>query len=206
MWRQGLSAILVAAFLLLSFVGQRTRNVPTGEAVAYAQSPNLIVDGSQRYQRIDGFGVNANPKNWRNGELAPALDSLVGTLGARIWRVDVFGTSTWESTNDNGDPFAFNWPYYNSLYETSPFQAVWSTLRHLNQKEVEIILSASGVVPDWMGGSVIAQDDEWVELISSLVYYARNAKGVQFKMLSPLNETDKGPPEGPRVGPRSMRV
>src|SRR5262245_34081570 len=54
-------------------------------------------DGSVRFQRMDGFGVNANPDNWRGGELRPALDTLADTLNARIWRVEFDGFTRWET-------------------------------------------------------------------------------------------------------------
>lgn len=201
MWtRRGLLLSLILALALtLPPISEYFQRNHFRSSVAYAQAANVVVNGSQRYQRIDGFGVNANPKNWRNGELIPALDYLVDTLNARIWRVDVYGTSNWEATNDDSDPFNFNWAYYNVLYETPEFQSLWSTLGYLNQKDVQLILSASGVVPDWMGGQSIVQEDEWVEQIASLAYYGRNVRQLQFGMLSPLNETDLGPPEGPRV-------
>jgi O-glycosyl hydrolase len=53
-----------------------------------------------------------------------------------------------------------------------------------------------------MGGSVIGSsaEDEWVETIATLVWYARNTAGVQFSMLDPLNEPDWDGIEGPQVG------
>src|SRR3954451_22594664 len=61
-------------------------------APAYAATPSAYsADGSGRFQRMDGFGVTANPDNWRGGQLVPALDTLVDTLNARIWRVEFDG-------------------------------------------------------------------------------------------------------------------
>ena len=169
-----------------------------------ASGADITVDGSQRFQRIDGFGVNANPKNWsaypQPGGLGPALDLLVNDLGATLWRVDVFGNSNWEATNDNADPFTPDWNYFNNLYGTNPyFQDLWSTLARLNADGIQPILSASGVVPGWMGGTQINNDDEFVETFATLLYYARNTKHIQFTWADPLNETDKGQPEGPLV-------
>jgi hypothetical protein len=72
-------------------------------------------DGSISFQRMDGFGVNANPDNWRSGQLRRALDRLVDNLNARIWRVEFDGFSRWEAVNDDADPFHFNWSYYTPL-------------------------------------------------------------------------------------------
>ncbi len=150
---------------------------------------------------MDGFGVNANPDNWRGGQLAPALDVLVESLNARIWRVEFDGFSRWEAVNDDPDPFHFNWTYYNQIYESPEFQDVWSTVAYLNQKNVQVVLAGTGIVPGWMGGGVIdpTQEDEFVEEIVSAVYYARNVRGLRFSALSPLNETDLTGPEGPHV-------
>jgi O-glycosyl hydrolase len=168
---------------------------------------NLTVDGSERYQTISGWGVNANPKNWGNPAyppLGPGLDLLVQDLGATLWRVDVYGKSNWETTNQNPDPSQYNWAYYNTLYSTDPaFVALWATLRHLNALGISPILSASGVVPHWMGTYSINNSDAFVNMFASLVYYARNSAGIRFSVVDPLNETDIGfnSPEGPAVPP-----
>jgi hypothetical protein len=41
----------------------------------------LSINGSQLFQRMDGFGVNVNTASWNNGELRPALDMLVDSTG-----------------------------------------------------------------------------------------------------------------------------
>lgn len=41
----------------------------------------LTVDGSQIFQTIDGFGVNANHRSWNNNELQPVLDALIDQGG-----------------------------------------------------------------------------------------------------------------------------
>ena len=197
--------LLAAGFAACSPFLSELSGEPAGQAqqrpARAAAGANLTIDGSQRFQRIDGWGVNANPKNWgAYPPLAPALDFLVNDLGANLWRVDVFGTSDWEATNDNGDPFTPDWNYYNNLYATNPsFQNLWSTLAELNAQGVQPILSASGVVPGWMGGNAINNDDEFVETFATLLYYARNTAHVQFTWADPLNETNQGPPEGPLV-------
>jgi hypothetical protein len=58
-----------------------------------------------------------------------------------------------------------------------------------------------GRVPTWMGGSTInsTAEDEWVEMMATFMYYARNTRGLQFKILDPLNETDWDGIEGPQV-------
>jgi O-glycosyl hydrolase len=176
--------------------------VETYHSLLAADPPTLVVDGSRKYQRIDGFGVNANPASWNNGQLIPVLDLLVDDLGMTIWRV-IVEKADWEKVNDNNDPFVFNWDYYRAVYESSKFRNLWSTVAYLNSKRVKVLLNVMGVVPDWMGGTIVKEEaeDEWVEMISSLVYYAVKVRNAQIQLLSPLNETDIGSPEGPSVRP-----
>jgi hypothetical protein len=53
-----------------------------------------------------------------------------------------------------------------------------------------------------MGGAVIntASEDEFVEMIASLVSYARSVEQLAFDMVDPLNEPDFDGIEGPQVG------
>src|SRR5947208_1089120 len=95
--------------------------------VASQDPATLLIDGSQRFQRIEGFGVNANPASWSNGKLKPVLDTLVDQMGMNIWRV-IVEKADWEKTNDNNDPFVFNWDYYRMVYETPKFRDLWSTV------------------------------------------------------------------------------
>ena len=164
----------------------------------------LAVNGAQRYQVIEGFGVNANAASWNAGELKPGLDMLVDQMGATIWRV-VIENGDWEAANDNADPAVFNWTYYNSVYTSPRLEELWSTIAYLNQKGISdgVIVSVMGPVASWMGGSQIntASEDEWVEMIASLAYYGRITRGLQFSMLSPMNEPDQDGIEGPLVDP-----
>jgi hypothetical protein len=173
-----------------------------GHALLAQGAASLSVNGAQQFQVIDGFGVSANANSWSGGELRPALDLLVDQLGASIWRV-VIDNGDWESSNDNADPDIFNWSVYNGIYTTEKFEELWSTLAYLNQKGLsdQVMLSVMGPVAPWMGGSQInaAAEDEWVEMIASLVYYGRVTRGLRFSLLSPLNETDWDGIEGPRV-------
>lgn len=52
-----------------------------------------------------------------------------------------------------------------------------------------------------MGSTTIntSQEDEAVEMIATLVYYARNTEHVQFGILDPFNETDWDGIEGPQL-------
>jgi hypothetical protein len=41
---------------------------------------NVQIDGSKKFQQIDGFGVNANTRSWKGNELMPALNLLIDSL------------------------------------------------------------------------------------------------------------------------------
>jgi O-glycosyl hydrolase len=171
-------------------------------SVARAGGLNITIDGAQTFQTIDGFGVNVNAHSWNQGELRPALDLLHDQMGATLYRV-VYDMEDWEATNDNADPDNADWSYYNALYSNAGFQELWGTLHYLNQKGIStgITLSFMGRVPTWMGGQIIdvSLEDEWVETIATLVWYARTVEQVQFSLLDPLNEPDWDGIEGPQV-------
>ncbi len=162
----------------------------------------LTIDGAQQFQLMDGFGVNANVNSWDNGTLQPAIDLLVNDLGASLWRVYIDNTD-WETTNDNTDPFSFNWSYYNALYATPRFEEAWGLMTELNAQGITdgLILNFMGPGPSWMGGSTLstAQEDEWVEMILSYVYYARFNRGIDFYRIAPFNESDWNGLEGIRA-------
>src|SRR5436190_9327606 len=94
---------------------------------------SLKLDGSKKMQQIEGIGVNANTRSWNGKELEPALNLLLDSMHATIWRVIVETVEKWEDENDNDDPFTFNWDYYNKLYETPKFRKAWDMIRYLNQ-------------------------------------------------------------------------
>ncbi len=167
-----------------------------------AAAASLSINGAQKYQTIDGFGTNINSLSWTNDNSKAAIDLLADQMGQTLWRV-VFDMEDWEATNDNADANTPNWTYYNALYSNAKFQNLWGTLRYLNQKgfNATIALSFMGRVPGWMGSTTInaSQEDEAVEMIASLLYYARNTEHLQFGMLDPFNETDWDGIEGPQL-------
>jgi O-glycosyl hydrolase len=165
---------------------------------------NLTVDAAQTYQTIRGYGINVNAGWWNNGEVKPAIDLLVDQLGATIFR-SVIEEMDWEAVNDNSDPNVFNWTYYNSIYSNARFQGVWNTLRYLNQKGIAsgLVIGFMGQPPAWMGGNSTvstANEDEFVETMTSLLYYARNTAEIRFTLVSPINEADTSGVEGPKMG------
>ena len=190
----------------------------------------VSVDPRERYQTIDGFGVNFNGTYFREAQ-KPMIDMLIDDLGATIFRLDPYGLSNWEAVNDNNDPQDMNWEYYNDRYSIPAFEASWAAARYLNSRGIRPLLALSGIAPDWMldsnapppqhkvcGGSSAmghagamkaahlnpALYDEFAEEVVSLAVYARTKARIDFEYFGPLNETDCYPAEGPRVDPDEM--
>ena len=181
----------------------------------YAQPAEVSfqVNGAIKYQTMDGFGVNINTAWWENGEyhdskvVRPAIDKLIDSLGATIFRA-VIEEIDWEEINDDNDPNHFNWTYYNTVFSNARFLGVWNTLRYLNQKGIKdgLLISFMGAPPaaapmtaadkrkSWMGGTdntiAVNMEDELAESIAALLYYMRNTAKIQFHLVSPMNETD----------------
>ncbi|HEX8523847.1 MAG TPA: Ig-like domain-containing protein [Tepidisphaeraceae bacterium] len=162
---------------------------------------NLTVSPGQQLQMMDGLGVNLNSAAWNNGAVVPQLDTLVNTMGASLYRVIVESVSGWEDANDNSDPFVANAAYYNALYETTKFTNLWNTIGYLNARKIPVFVNAMGTIPTWMGGTAIStnMEDEYVEMVATMLDYAVHKKGLKIDFVSPMNEQDLGNPEGPKV-------
>jgi len=188
------------------------------------------VNPHERYQVIDGFGVNFNGTYFRDAQ-KPMINMLIDDLGATLFRLDPYGLSNWEAVNDNNDAGSMNWEYYNDRYSIPTFEASWAAARYLNTRGIRPILALSGIAPEWMldsnaappqhkvcGGSAAmggaasmkpshlnpAMYEEFAEEVVSLPVYARTKARINFDYFGPLNETDCYPAEGPRVDPIEM--
>src|SRR6266487_3731965 len=197
----------------------------------FAQAPaHITLDSNQRFQYIDGFGVNFNGTYFRDSQ-KPMIDMLIDDLGATIFRLDPYGLLNWEAVNDNDSPQVMNWEDYNDRYSIATFEASWAAGRYLNSRGLRPLLALSGIAPDWMldsnapppqhkvcGGSSgmghagpmkpnhlsPTMYDEFAEEVVSLAVYARNRARIDFQYFGPINETDCYPAEGPRVDPDEM--
>jgi O-glycosyl hydrolase len=202
---------LILEFLVIQLFFYQQAN---SQNIANKTSVHLQIDGTEKFQQMEGFGVNVNTAWWYNGKygdaklVQPAIDRLIDSLGATIFRA-VIEEIDWEAVNDNNDPGSFNWTYYNRVFSNARFQGVWNTLRYLNQKGITdgLIISFMGAPPapaplahkdpkrSWMGGTDYTisppMEDEFVETIAALLYYARNSAKVKFTLVSPMNETEQ---------------
>lgn len=198
--------------------------LPTLSTALFAQAPaRITIDPSERFQYIDGFGVNFNGTYFRDAQ-KPMIDMLIDDLGATIFRLDPYGLTNWEAVNDNDDPNTMNWEYYNDRYSIPAFEASWAAARYLNSRGIRPYLTLSGVPPDWMLDSKgppthkvcheqpsgkpdhlkASMYDEFAETVVSLAVYARTRARIDYEYFGPLNETDCYPAEGPRIDPDEM--
>lgn len=161
-----------------------------------AATASARIDGNTTYQTIDGFGVNINDRSWNGSELKPVLDAFIDQAGMTSFRV-VYELSDWETTNDNADPASINWTYYNSVYSGTSFQRLWDLFGYLNSRGLSdgAFINFMGWGPAWMmdsdGRSLKpGMEAEWAEMITSALAYARNTRGLNFRLVAPNNEPD----------------
>jgi O-glycosyl hydrolase len=162
------------------------------------------VDASRAGQTIDGFGVNINSKYWNGGKLIPTMNLLHDDLGARLYRVDIFGKSNWIDEAGDIGLKALDPSHLEKIYTGEVARNGWAMLRWLNAQGIEPYLTCSGDAPRWMLGSdgkTLADYESFCEMLVSLVDWAVKREGLKFTLFGPLNETDLGQPEGPVVSP-----
>jgi O-glycosyl hydrolase len=180
----------------------------------------VIVDSSQYFQTIDGFGLNFTAPYFRDDQKA-MFDMFIDDLGVTMFRVVPYlVASDWEVTNDNDDPEVMNWEYYNDRYSGPIFEASWKAIRYLNSRGIRPVIALMGPVPPWMLADksspphhtvCVPSSDiapmkpsmypEFAEEVVSMLMYARSREKLDFQYFSPFNETDCYPAEGPRIDP-----
>ena len=173
---------------------------------AFAAEPLLraevSVDAQRRFQVIDGFGVNVAPAQWREGALKPTLDMLVDDLGTSLVRLDCHGTADWLDPAKRGSDGRWPEAYLAEVYRGRVFAECWDAFRHLTAKGADVHLNVSGRIPAaWAGpdGQTLVDFDAYAEAAVSQAAWARSKEGLRFTVFAPLNETNLGFPEGPRL-------
>jgi len=185
---------------------------------------NVKVNADTAYQKINGFGLNINSKHWSE-DLVPTMDLLREDMGASLYRVDIWGKSDWiDPTGELGKEKALSPQHLAEVYSGPIFKKGWAMMRYLNRHGIQPYLTASGDVPRWMLGETYKKDflpanpeipadlisrrghplvdyEAFCDMMVSMVEWARNKEGLEFKLFGPLNETDIAQPEGPGVDP-----
>lgn len=209
-------------------------SVRSGSATAKTASgpPNLTINAAVTYQTMDGVGSNINTWSWKGGELRPALDALIDTLGHNLFRI-IHDRMEWAGTGSTRSAVIFT-KLQNldpatliAIYEVPDMQDLWNTIGYLNSKGVvgnQIIVNFMGWTAPWMGGSGTygsassikndAQTNQDIAtMFASLVYYGhhrRDLSGVNqnlgFSYIAPFNETDWNGLEGPLISPSQMNT
>lgn len=169
------------------------------------KSVQIVVDTGARQQRIDGFGVNVTPAQWRGGNLRSALDLLVDDLGATLIRFDCYGRADWLDPKKLQPDGTFPAEYLRSVYTQPVFSDAWATFRYLNGKGIEPILNVSGHIPPSWGkdkgtlGTRLTNFEAYAEMVVSLLRWAREKEQLKFSLFMPFNESDFGRVEGPII-------
>lgn len=156
----------------------------------------ITFNGATTYQTMDGIGVNLNYRGWEGANLVPVLNAYIEQAGASLFRV-TFDLSDWEAVNDDTNSNTFNWDYYNPIYSSPEFTRLWDMIEYLNGRGFtnRVCLAFMGWGPAWMmeadGRSLKAgMEDEWAEMMASVLIYARNTRGLNLSLVTPNNEPD----------------
>ena len=171
-------------------------------------SKTVIIDGATKRHTIDGFGVNITPAQWRNGNLKPAIDSLVDDLGCTLFRFDCVGLADWIDPSKRGADGKYPADYLQQVYTNKTFSDAWATFKYLNSKKIIPQFNVSGRIPPAMGRKDdikrLADFEGYAEMIATMLVWAREQEKLTFSILSPFNETDLGFPEGAKLEPEDV--
>ena len=98
----------IAAALLVSLLIFASAP-PAAGAQSSGERSQITLNPAERYQFIQGFGVNFTSPYFRDDQKA-MFDMLIKDLGATMFRVVPYLVySNWEEVNDNNDPNVMNW-------------------------------------------------------------------------------------------------
>jgi glucuronoarabinoxylan endo-1,4-beta-xylanase len=177
--------------------------VIVGAAIAIVLSitpnpPTVTVDGSTRYQKIDGFGGSGAYyenllRNLQEPKRTEAANLLFSDLGTSIYRLRVW--TGIESVNDDNDPNHFNWAAFN--FSTDENQ-VWNAIQAKN-RGVTKFLGSVWSPPGWMkdtgietnGGSLLpSMYDEFAEWLAAYVIGYQKYHNISIGWISIQNEPD----------------
>jgi hypothetical protein len=195
---------------------------------------NLTINATLTYQVMNGIGSNVCTWSWKNGEIKPALDELIDTLGHNIFRV-IHDRMVWAGTGTTRPAATLtglqnlNPTTLMSVYEVPDMQDLWNTITYMNSKGIaadQILVNFMGWTALWMGGSeqgyggnpsfinnTSQTNQDIAIMIASLVYYGHHRRdisgsnqNVSFGYIDPFNEPDVNGFEGPIVSASQMNT
>jgi O-glycosyl hydrolase len=167
---------------------------------------SITVDCRRRRQTIDGFGVNINSKYWNGGKIEPIIEMLIDDLGATIFRQDVYGRSDWVDPSSRFNSSVLSEENLARIYASPEFIAGAGMGKYLNSRGINPYMTVSGIIPKWMcakDGATLTDYKSFARMIGSFALWARKKAGIKYSLLGPMNETDIGPPEGPKADPKT---
>jgi hypothetical protein len=195
-------SIFLLAALILQISCMKEKENSSEEIPVYTKK--ITLDFSQKYNSMDGFGVNITPAQWREGNLRQAIDLLVDDLGCTLFRFDCYGKADWLDPGEQLPDKSFPETYLEQVYTSQEFVDAWETFRYLNSKGIEPIFNISGRIPAaWAGtdGERLVDFESYAEMAAGLLSWARFKENLKFSLFMPYNETNLGFPEGPLMKP-----
>jgi hypothetical protein len=152
---------------------------------------SVTIDAGKTFQTVDGFGVNITPAQWREGNLKPVIDRLVGDLGCTLFRFDCTGLADWLDPAKRDKDGTYPAEYLKQVYTNKIFRDSWETLRYLNTKGIEPIFNVSGRIPAGLGRKDdlrrLADFDGYAEMAVTMLKWAREEEKLKFTRFMPFN-------------------
>lgn len=144
----------------------------------------IAVNPQERFQLIEGFGVNLIG-GWFREDQKAMFDMLIDDLGATMFRVDPYhDVSDWEANNmydnrnlptnwEDGDyrtnpelarGLPASWEYWENRYSSPTFERSAALMRYLNFRGIRPLIALFGPVPEWMTDDQVGPLDKAVSL------------------------------------------
>jgi len=160
---------------------------------ASAHAATVAVDGAVEYQTIEGGGTTYN---FEGSPLPFPLSDLAAqahALGFRVVRMEQGDCLEW--TNDDADPFHYDWTSYDAQFAAA--DTILQASRTMQDAGLDLWTEPL-VMPPWMCSSgtryfdstIPNIYDELAEYWAAWLLYARNNFGVTYPYLSLENEPD----------------
>lgn len=186
--------LLAISAVILFFLGAglvSKENVVTVDVVT--------VDGSVKYQEIEGFGgsgayYEALVMLLKEPSRTKVLDLLFSDLGISIYRLRVW--TDVERVNDDADPNNFNWDAFR--FSIASDRQIWNA-QQAKERGVTKFMASVWSPPGWMkntgeekGGGYLLPEmyEEFAEFLAAYIIGYKNRFGIDIGWISLQNEPD----------------